>query len=122
MAVYPKSGAARDRFVLDRRRARAEHDPWRYQDVLVEEERAADGHPARTATVFLTGRECPWRCVMCDLLRYTTEADTPAGANPPQAPRGGGALAGSGPAGRDHQALQRRQLLRSARGAGAGLR
>jgi radical SAM enzyme (TIGR01210 family) len=32
------------------------------------------------ATVLLTGRECPWRCAMCDLWKYTTVADTPRGA------------------------------------------
>ena len=32
------------------------------------------------ATVLLTGRECPWRCAMCDLWTYTTVSDTPAGA------------------------------------------
>ena len=43
-----------------------------------------DGHIARTATVFLTGRECPWRCAMCDLWQYTTADDTPRGAIPAQ--------------------------------------
>ena len=66
--------------MLDRRPPRPEHDLWRYQDVIVEDERTADGRIARSATVFLTGRECPWRCVMCDLWRYTTGADTPPGA------------------------------------------
>ena len=47
---------------------------------MVEDERAADGQIARVATVFLTGRECPWRCVMCDLWHYTTPTDTPPGA------------------------------------------
>ena len=83
-ARYPVSGAARDRFVLDRRPPRPERDPWRYQDMIVEDERAADGLVARSATVFLTGRECPWRCVMCDLWRYTTPFDTPRGAIPAQ--------------------------------------
>jgi uncharacterized Fe-S cluster-containing MiaB family protein len=78
------SGATRDRFVLDRRTTRPPLDPWRYQDLIVEDERAADGRPARTATVFLTGRECPWRCVMCDLWRYTIPGDTPPGAIPAQ--------------------------------------
>ncbi len=32
------------------------------------------------ATIFLTGRECPWRCLMCDLWRQTIETDTPSGA------------------------------------------
>ena len=36
------------------------------------------------ATLFLTGRECPWRCVMCDLWRDTLETDTPPGAIPHQ--------------------------------------
>jgi radical SAM enzyme (TIGR01210 family) len=52
--------------------------------VLVEDERAADGRRARVATAFLTGRECPWRCTMCDLWRYTTVEDTPRAAIPGQ--------------------------------------
>jgi radical SAM enzyme (TIGR01210 family) len=36
------------------------------------------------ATVFLTGRECPWRCAMCDLWLHTTVGDTPRGAIPAQ--------------------------------------
>lgn len=78
--AYPGTARARDTFVRERRGARPVHDPWRHQGVLVEDERAIDGHVTRTATVFLTGRECPWRCVMCDLWQYTTTTDTPAGA------------------------------------------
>ena len=79
-APYPLSGAARDQFVLTRRPLRATSDPWRYQDLLVEDERTAGGTVDRVATVFLTGRECPWRCVMCDLWKHTIEEDTPRGA------------------------------------------
>ena len=75
---------ARDRFVVERRGPREARDPWRHQGVIVEDERAEDGAIARVATVFLTGRECPWRCVMCDLWRYTIEEDTPVGAIPAQ--------------------------------------
>ena len=60
------------------------HDPWRHQGIIVEDERTADGRTARAATVFLTGRECPWRCVMCDLWQYTIAGDTPRGAIPTQ--------------------------------------
>ena len=81
---YPHASAQRDRFVLQRRAARPEHDPWRHQGVIVEDERTADGSRARLATVLLTGRECPWRCAMCDLWTYTTVADTPRGAIPAQ--------------------------------------
>jgi radical SAM enzyme (TIGR01210 family) len=74
------------------------HDPWRHQGVIVEDERGEDGAIARVATVFLTGRECPWRCVMCDLWRYTIEDDTPVGAIPAQiaAARHAGVEAGDG--------------------------
>jgi radical SAM enzyme (TIGR01210 family) len=81
---YPDTAAARDRFVIDLRSARPAHDPWRYQDVLLEDERTERGDLARVGTVFLTGRECPWRCAMCDLWRFTTRTDTPAGAIPAQ--------------------------------------
>src|SRR4051794_4983355 len=84
MPAYPDSAAARDRFVLERRPARPLRDPWMSPGVTIEHERAADGRVVRTATVFLTGRECPWRCVMCDLWRFTTAEDTPRGAIPAQ--------------------------------------
>jgi archaeosine synthase beta-subunit len=82
--LYPASRPARDRFVLERRGPRAVHDPWQHQGLIVEDERDANGAHARIATVLLTGRECPWRCAMCDLWRHTTTADTPRGAIPAQ--------------------------------------
>jgi hypothetical protein len=82
--LYPAASAARDTFILDRRGPRPAHDPWQHQGLIVEDERTADGTPARVATVLLTGRECPWRCAMCDLWRYTTATDTPLGAIPAQ--------------------------------------
>jgi radical SAM enzyme (TIGR01210 family) len=84
VARYPRGGAARNRFVLERRGERPPHDPWRHQGVLVEDEPGADGRIGRVATIFLTGRECPWRCAMCDLWQYTITEDTPAGAIPAQ--------------------------------------
>ncbi len=82
--IYPERHADRDRFVLDHRGPRPSHDPLRHHGVLVEEERTRSGGIVRAATVFLTGRECPWRCVMCDLWRFTLETDTPPGAIPHQ--------------------------------------
>ena len=32
------------------------------------------------ATIFLTNRECPWRCLMCDLWKNTLTETVPAGA------------------------------------------
>jgi hypothetical protein len=84
MSAYPAGAAARNRFILDRRPRRIAHDPWKAQGVLVEPERDALGAVVAVATIFLTGRECPWRCAMCDLWRYTIEHDTPGGALPAQ--------------------------------------
>lgn len=78
--AYPAGRRGRDQYVLERRGPRPRHDPWRHQGVLVEDERAADGGVVRVATVFLTGRECPWRCVMCDLWQHTIAEDTARGA------------------------------------------
>ena len=80
VVAYPATAIARDRFVLERRGSRPQYDPWRYQGVHVEDERAPDGAIAPIAAIFLTGRECPWRCAMCDLWKYTTITDTPPGA------------------------------------------
>ena len=81
---YPATAAERDRFIFDLRGPRPRHDPWRYQRLSVDDEITERGGVARIGTVFLTGRECPWRCAMCDLWRYTTREDTPPGAIPAQ--------------------------------------
>ena len=59
-------------------------DPWRPQGVTVELERAPGGELRPSATVFLTGAECPFTCVFCDLWRYTVDGPTPKGALPAQ--------------------------------------
>jgi archaeosine synthase beta-subunit len=75
---------ALDRFVLERRPPRPRLDPEQPGGVIVEDERTETGAVARVATVFLTGAECPWRCVMCDLWKHTLETATAAGALPRQ--------------------------------------
>jgi hypothetical protein len=84
LSPYPATPAARDRFIVDLRGPRPSHDPWRYQDLAVEDEVTEGGDVARVGTIFLTGRECPWRCAMCDLWRFTIRGDTPDGAIPAQ--------------------------------------
>lgn len=49
-------------------------------------------------TIFLSNRECPWRCLMCDLWRHTLEAPVPAGAIPVQVEVALSALEAQGPA------------------------
>ncbi|RCS54909.1 radical SAM protein [Bremerella cremea] len=51
---------------------------------LVEQERAANGQIVDVATLFLTNRECPFRCLMCDLWKNTTDTSIPVGSIPQQ--------------------------------------
>ena len=55
--------------------------PWQF---LAEEERSSGGEIALVNTLFLTNRECPWRCVMCDLWKNTLTETVPVGAIPSQ--------------------------------------
>jgi archaeosine synthase beta-subunit len=81
---YPESGSQRNGWVVERRAERNQLTPGKPWAYLVEEERSASGEVVPVATIFLTNRECPWRCVMCDLWRNTLAEDTPAGAIPEQ--------------------------------------
>ena len=70
--------------MLARRGPRNTLDPWKPYAFLAEEEPGPDGALWDTATVFLTNRECPFRCVMCDLWQNTLTKAVPAGAIPAQ--------------------------------------
>ena len=73
MDVYPDTPAGRTRWIVGSRRgvARVPVSADRPYAWLKEEERQADGRTSSGITVFLVNRECPWRCAMCDLWRYT---------------------------------------------------
>ncbi|MCH9034960.1 MAG: radical SAM protein [Planctomycetes bacterium] len=47
---------------------------------LVEPERTAAGTVEDVLTIFITNRECPFRCLMCDLWKNTTEHRVPNGS------------------------------------------
>ena len=60
---------------------KAPRDPWAPPPALLEEERLPGGREVAPAlTVFLTGAECPFTCVFCDLWRHTLDGPTPPGA------------------------------------------
>jgi radical SAM enzyme (TIGR01210 family) len=73
-----------DREILAARPERNSLDFDRPYEFLVEPERGADGVVQDVATVFLTNRECPFRCLMCDLWKNTTVESVPVGAIPRQ--------------------------------------
>ncbi|MCP4783885.1 MAG: radical SAM protein [Fuerstiella sp.] len=59
-------------------------DPFRPYHMLVEPEFCANGRIEDVTTVFLSNHECPFRCLMCDLWKNTTDDRVPAGAIPQQ--------------------------------------
>jgi len=69
-----------DRFVLGHRRAKHLVDPVRPYATAWEEEPDESGALVPTSVVFLTNRECPFRCVMCDLWTNTLDEVVPRGA------------------------------------------
>jgi radical SAM enzyme (TIGR01210 family) len=73
-----------DAWILSRRPARERRDAYLPYEYFVEEECAVGGAVEPVATVFLTNRECPFRCVMCDLWRNTLTETVPVGAIPAQ--------------------------------------
>jgi radical SAM enzyme (TIGR01210 family) len=73
-----------DRFVEAHRGPKALLDPRRAYASSWEEEPDAAGALTPTAIVFLTNRECPFRCLMCDLWVHTLDGPVPPGAVPGQ--------------------------------------
>ena len=55
-------------------------DPFRPHAFFLEEERAASGRIVNSGTILLTNKECPWRCLMCDLWKNTLTTTVPRGA------------------------------------------
>jgi radical SAM enzyme (TIGR01210 family) len=81
---YPMQSQQLNSWIVDQRPPRNVVDPYRPYTFLVEDECSADREVVPVATVFLTNRECPWRCVMCDLWKNTLTQSVPAGAIPQQ--------------------------------------
>ncbi|MCI0535879.1 MAG: hypothetical protein L0Z50_11705 [Verrucomicrobiales bacterium] len=83
-ADYPAASLARDHWILSRRPARNSVTPRRPSAFWLERERSETGEIVSVATIFLTNRECPWHCLMCDLWKNTLTDTAPAGSVPEQ--------------------------------------
>jgi radical SAM enzyme (TIGR01210 family) len=77
---YPTTDAQRDRWILERRGPKNRLDASLPYAFLWEEEAGAGGELIPTSTIFLTNRECPFRCLMCDLWVNTLDESVPPDA------------------------------------------
>jgi len=82
--AYPDEASAQRRWVEERRGPRHVVNPARPHASFVEEECSEDGNVVAVLTVFLTNRECPWRCLMCDLWKNTLVESVTPGMIPAQ--------------------------------------
>ena len=73
-----------DKWIVSNRGKKNPVDPRRPYAWLVEKERTVSGEIEDTAIIFLTNQECPYRCLMCDLWKNTTDIRVPVGAIPDQ--------------------------------------
>ena len=55
-------------------------DPFIPYGYFNEPERLSDGRVEVVTTILLTNKECPYRCLMCDLWKHTTHETVPVGA------------------------------------------
>jgi radical SAM enzyme (TIGR01210 family) len=76
--------AINDAWILRHRPQKVHLDPMRAYASTSELEPDASGALIPTAVVFLTNRECPFRCVMCDLWIHTLDDTVSPGAIPAQ--------------------------------------
>ena len=70
-------------WILSHRGRKNELNPHRPYAWLVEKELSSSGRLEDTGIIFLTNKECSFKCLMCDLWKNTTESTSP-GAIPEQ--------------------------------------
>ena len=78
------SSGMNSEWIISQRGAKNEIDFHRPYDCMVEKERRPDGRVQDTAIVFLSNKECSYKCLMCDLWKNTSNDSAPPGAIPEQ--------------------------------------
>ncbi|HXR05259.1 MAG TPA: radical SAM protein [Verrucomicrobiae bacterium] len=81
-SVFP--GREQAAWITALRPARNRVDPFRPHGFFLEQERTGAGQVVSSGVILLTNKECPWRCLMCDLWKNTTTQTVPRGAIPEQ--------------------------------------
>jgi archaeosine synthase beta-subunit len=74
------SAGETNRWIRSLRGSKPDLDAWKPYAFEVEDELSRAGSVDPTGTVFITNRECPFTCLMCDLWQYTTDESVPMGA------------------------------------------
>ena len=67
-------------WIVSNRPKRNKIDPLKPYDWIVEKELSFDRKIKDTGTIFLSNKECSFKCLMCDLWKNTTITSTPPGA------------------------------------------
>ena len=73
-----------DKWIRSQRNEKNKVDPQKPYAFLIEKEHTSSNLIEDVATVFLTNRECPFNCLMCDLWKNTTDFTVTYGAIPKQ--------------------------------------
>ena len=73
-----------NQWIFSRRGKKIQVDPFRPYNYFIEKERTVSGTIEDVSTIFLTNSECPFRCLMCDLWKNTTDKPVPEGVIPEQ--------------------------------------
>lgn len=81
---YPQQSAARNRWIVSKRGPKNVLDPHVPYAYFWEEECGPSGEMLPTITLLLTNKECPYRCLMCDLWQNTLDKRVPIGMIPAQ--------------------------------------
>jgi archaeosine synthase beta-subunit len=83
MADFP-SLVLDDRWIRSRRKEKNPYDPRRPYAWIAEEEYTRNGRVEPVGALFLSNRECPFTCLMCDLWKNTGDATVALGDIPGQ--------------------------------------
>ncbi len=73
-----------DKWILSKRGEKNTVDFLKPYGYFVEKERTSSGTIDDVATILLTNSECPFRCLMCDLWKNTTDKPVPENSIPAQ--------------------------------------
>ena len=73
-----------NKWIVSTRGKKNHIDPQKPYSWLVEKERTRSGKIEDTGTIFLSNLECPFRCLMCDLWKNTTNKSVRKGDIPNQ--------------------------------------